>query len=88
MEGAIFGISHLDGNARRQVLALQPDDVATAELVCTVACREFGDQRSATVLREAVNDYSHALQRLHERLVAKYGQSEALSAAQFRDRFI
>ena len=97
--GADYAISHLDGNARREVLALPPDDIATAELVCTVVCREFGDQRSAAALREAVygrhqqaqesvRDYGHALQRLHERLVAKHGQLEALPAAQLRDRLI
>ena len=45
LEGADYAISHLDGNARREVLNLPPDDVATAEIVCTVVCREFGDQR-------------------------------------------
>ena len=54
LEGADYAISHLDGNARREVLALPPDDVETAELVCTVVCREFGEQRSAAVLREAL----------------------------------
>ena len=54
LEGADYAISHLDGNARREVLALPPDDVETAELICAVVCREFGDQRSAATLREAL----------------------------------
>ena len=93
LEGADYAISHLDGNAQREVLALPPDDIEIAELVCTVVCRNFGDQRSAAALREAVygrhqqaqesvRDYGHALQRLHERLLAKHGQPEALPAAQ------
>ena len=99
LEGADYAISHLDGNARREVLALPPDDVETAKLICVVVCREFGDQRSAAALREAlygrnqqtqesVRDFGHAIQRLHERLVAKYGPREALAAAQLRDRLI
>ena len=38
--------------------------------------------------QESVRDYGHALQRLHERLVTKHSQSEALPAAQLRDRLI
>ena len=73
--------------------------IRVSSFFCEVVCREFGDQRSAAALREAVycrhqqvqesvRDYGHALQRLHERLVAKHGQPEALPAAQVRDHLI
>ena len=102
LEGADYAISQLDGNARREVLALPPDDVETGGVPGIrrpVVCREFGDQRSAAALREAlygrnqqtqesVRDFGHAIQHLHERLVAKYGPGEALAAAQLRDRLI
>ena len=98
LEGADFAIGHLDGQARREVLAMGAD-IGTVEEVCALVCREFGDQRSAAALREAlyskrqatsdsVREYAFALQRLHERLVEKHGQTEALSGVQQRDRLI
>ena len=59
LEGTDYAISHLDGDARREVQT-----------------------------QESVQDFGHAIQRLHERLVAKYGSGEALAAAQLRDRLI
>ena len=45
LEGADYAISHLDGNAQREVLALPPDDVETADVHGGVP-----DQRSAAAL--------------------------------------
>ena len=99
LEGADYAISHLEANARREILTAETTNIGTADKVCQLVCHEFGDQRRAATLREAlygrrqepgesIRDYAYALQRLHDRLAAKLGPVEAVPAIQYRDRLV
>ena len=89
-------LKHLDGQARREVLAQAPAARAVAGDVLGLLREAFGDQRPLTQLltafhcrqqrpAETVLEFSHSLQVLATRITSR--DPDALSARSLRDRF-
>ena len=89
-------LKHLDGQARREVLAQAPAARAIVGDVLGLLREAFGDQRPLTQLltafhcrqqrpAETVLEFSHSLQVLATRITSR--DPDALSARSLRDRF-
>ena len=89
-------LKHLDGQARREVLAQAPAARAIAGVVLGLLREAFGDHRQLTQLvtafhcrqqrpAETVLEFSHSLQVLAARITSR--DPEALSDRSLRDRF-
>ena len=86
-----YATSHLEGMARREVLAVSADQINTAAKVCVVVKTAFEEPRSAAALREAlfarhrdkvesVRDYANALLLLKARLAAEAGEGQTTNS--------